>query len=67
MREAAHCSCLPLRGEGVLTIEIPADFTGVLLSADEVDGELREHVRVAPQPGMRVLYRGGREVVIKRR
>ena len=66
MCEPVHYGCLKLPVEGVVTIEIPADFVGVLLTADEVDGELREQVRVVPQFGMRVLYRGNREVVIKR-
>ena len=66
MREAAHFRRLVLPDGGIVSIEIPDDFTGVLLSADEVDGELREQVRVVPQSGMRVLYRGNREVVVKR-
>ena len=66
MREAAHFRHLVLPDDEVVSVEIPGDFTGVLLSAEEVDGELREQVRIVPQPGMRVLYRGNREVVIKR-
>lgn len=66
MREAAHFRRIVLPDDGIVSIKIPDDFTGVLLSAEEVDGELRERVRVVPQSGMRVLYRGNREVVIKR-
>lgn len=67
IRTAMHVRRLALPpGDGIAEIAIPSDFTGVLLSADEVDGELREQVRVVPQSGMRVLYRGNREVVIKR-
>jgi len=66
LRKAAHFRRLVLPDDGIVSIKIPDDFTGVLLSADEVDGELGERVRVVPQSGMRVLYRGNREVVIKR-
>ena len=67
IRTAMHVRRLALPpGDGIAEIAIPSDFTGVLLSADEVDGELCEQVRVVPQSGMRVLYRGNREVVIKR-
>lgn len=66
LRKAAHFRHLVLPDDGIVSIKIPDDFTGVLLSADEVDGELGERVRVVPQSGMRVLYRGNREVVIKR-
>ena len=66
MREAAHFRHMVLPDDGIVSIEIPDDFAGVLLSAGEVDGELQEQVRVVPQSGMRVLYRGNREVVIKR-
>ena len=66
MREAAHFRRLVLPGDGIASIEVPGDFCGTLLTADEVEGELREQVRIVPQSGMRVLYRGNREVVIKR-
>lgn len=52
--------------DGVAEIAIPNDFEGVLLSADEVDGVLNEQVKIVPQQGMRVLYRGNKEIVIKR-
>ena len=67
MSGAAHVGRLSLPEDGgIVTVEIPDDFSGTLLTADEVDGELREQLRIAPQTGMRVLYRGNREVVIKR-
>ena len=66
MSKTAHFNRLNLPADGIVSIEIPGDFSGTLLTADEVDGELREQVRVVPQPGMRVLYRGNREVVVKR-
>ena len=66
MREATHFRRLVLPVDGIASIEVPGDFSGTLLTADEVEGELREQVRVVPQSGMRVLYRGNREVVIKR-
>ena len=67
IRNAVHIGHLrlPVAG-GVAEIAIPRDFEGVLLTADEVDGVLDEHVRIVPQPGMRVLYRENREIVIKR-
>ena len=67
MRGAAHIGRLRLpRGEGVSEIVIPKDFAGVLISAEEVFGDMRGQIRIVPQPGMRVIYRGNKEVVIKR-
>ena len=67
MRDVVRIGHLRLpAGDGVAEIEIPRDFDGVLLTADEVDGVLNEQVKILPQPGMRVLYRGNREIVIKR-
>ena len=67
MRDAVRIGHLRLPdGDGVAEIEIPQDFEGVLLTADEVDGVLNEHVKILPQQGMRALYRGNREIVIKR-
>ena len=63
---AVQIGRLSLPDDEVVSIEVPGDFSGTLLTAEEVDGELREQVRIVPQPGMRVLYRGNREVVIKR-
>ena len=67
MRDAVSIGHLRLpAADGVAEIVIPGDFEGVLLSADVVDGVLNEQVKILPQPGMRVLYRGNREIVIKR-
>ena len=67
MRDAVSIGHLRLPdGDGIAEIEIPQDFEGVLLTADEVDGVLNEQVKILPQQGMRVLYRGNREIVIKR-
>ena len=67
MSTAAHIGYLSLPDtDGQVRIDIPSDFTGVLLAADEVEGNLHEQIRISPQPGMRVLYRGNREVIIKR-
>ena len=68
MRTAMHVRrlVLPPR-DGIAEIAVPEDFRGVLISADEVDGDMRDQIRVVPQPGMRVLYRGNREVVVKRK
>lgn len=67
MRTAMHVRrlVLPPR-DGIVEIAVPEDFSGVLISADEVDGDLHDQIRVVPQPGIRVLYRGNREVVVKR-
>ena len=67
MRDAVRIRHLRLPvADGVAEVVIPNDFEGVLLTADEVEGVLSEQVRVAPQQGIRVLYRGNREIVIKR-
>ena len=67
MRGAAHIGRLRLpRGDGVSEIVIPKDFVGVLISAEEVFGDMRGQIRIVTQPGMRVIYRGNKEVVIKR-
>ena len=63
----AHIGRLMLpSGDGVSEIVIPKDFVGVLISAEEVFGDMRGQIRIVPQPGMRVIYRGNKEVVIKR-
>jgi len=67
MRDAVRIGHLRLPvADGLAEIAIPNDFEGVLLTAGEVDGVLNEQVRILPQQGMRVLYRGNREIVIKR-
>ena len=67
IRDSVHIGRLRLPvANGITEIAIPQDFEGVLLTADEVDGVLNEQVKILPQQGMRVLYRGNREIVIKR-
>ena len=68
LRTAMHVRRLALPPyDGVAEIAIPEDLSGILISADEVDGYMPDQIRVLPQPGMRVLYRGNKEVVIKRK
>jgi len=67
MRSAMNVRRLAMPPDGgIAEIAISEDFSGVLISADEVHGNLHDQIRVLPQPGMRVLYRGNREVVVKR-
>ena len=67
MSGAVHIGRLVLPdADGIAEIAVPEDFSGVLISADEVVGDMRDQIKVVPQPGMRVLYRGNRKVVIKR-
>ena len=67
MRTAMNVRRLALPpNDGFVEVAVPEDFSGVLISADEVDGYMPDQIRVLPQPRMRVLYRGNKEVVIKR-
>ena len=67
MSGAVHVGRLSLSDvDNVVSIEIPCNFSGTLLTADEVDGVLQEQIRIVPQSGMRVIYRGNKEIVVKR-
>ena len=67
MSGAVHVGHLSLPDvDKIVLIDIPCNFIGTLLTADEVDGVLHEQIRIVPQSGMRVMYRGNKEIVVNR-
>ena len=52
--------------DGFVCLSVAEDFEGEVLSADIVDGSLRNQVRIASQPGMRVIYKGDNSIAVRR-